>query len=163
SACLGMTRNASAGSNAPPRRLPVSMRCGVVLAAAVLTACAADDGSMGDAEAASAHADAPVDGPDFEVRCRAKRGDGAPGVTQPVCRGTLDEIDRHVETVAGLLDIAVQSRPTWYWFNEHADDAVIGWTRAPRVAPAPQSMAPRCIQVSAPPSMSLCIPWSRLR
>lgn len=64
--------------------------------------------------------------PDFAVRYHTAHVDIAPGFTQPVCRGTLDRIDRHVEAVAGLLDIDVQSRPTFYWFNEHADGAFAG-------------------------------------
>jgi hypothetical protein len=62
-----------------------------------------------------------IEGPDFPVHYRTEHVDIAPGFTQPICRGTLDEIDRHVEMVASRLDIGIQVRPTVYWFNEHAD------------------------------------------
>lgn len=77
----------------------------------------------------------PAARPDFTVRYRTAHVDIAPGFTQPVCRGTLDTIDRHVEAVGNLLDIDVQSRPTLYWFNEHAEGALTehedscGWCR----------------------------------
>jgi hypothetical protein len=62
--------------------------------------------------------------PEFPIRYRTHHVDIAPGFTQPVCRGALDEIDHHIEMVAGLLDIDVQTRPTFYWFNEHAEGAL---------------------------------------
>lgn len=65
-----------------------------------------------------------IEGPDFPVRYRTRYVDVAPGFTQPVCRGTLDAIDRQVERVASLLDIEVQERPTFFWFNERADGAL---------------------------------------
>jgi hypothetical protein len=68
--------------------------------------------------------DDPVEGPDFPIRHRTQYVDVAPGFTQPVCRGTLDAVDRQVDRVASLLDIDVHDRFTLFWFNEHADGAL---------------------------------------
>lgn len=63
----------------------------------------------------------PAEGPDFEVRYQTKYVDIAPGFTQQVCRGTLDEIDRYMELVADELDIELQGRTTVYWYNDKAE------------------------------------------
>ncbi|PRQ05301.1 hypothetical protein ENSA5_02910 [Enhygromyxa salina] len=77
------------------------------------TACADDgDGAEHDDEA-------PAKGP-FEVQYHTEYVDIAPGFSQPVCRGSLDEIDRHVEATAELLDIDVQERITLFWYNQNA-------------------------------------------
>jgi hypothetical protein len=65
-------------------------------------------------------------GPDFEVQYRTKYIDIAPGFTQPVCRGTLDELDRHVEHVAEQLDITVEDRIKVFWYNRNATGAIEG-------------------------------------
>jgi hypothetical protein len=80
-----------------------------------------DAGAVDDDEV-----DDSVPQPDFEIRYRTRYVDIAPGFSQPICRGTLDQIDRHVEGVAALLGIDVKSRTTFYWFNEHADGALAG-------------------------------------
>jgi hypothetical protein len=62
----------------------------------------------------------------FEVQYRTKYIDIAPGFTQPVCRGTLDELDRHVERVAEQLDITVEDRIQVFWYNKSAAGAIEG-------------------------------------
>jgi hypothetical protein len=96
----------------------------LLLCACSSAACspADDEGLVVD----DADAGTPDPRPDFPVRYHTDHVDIAPGFTQPVCRGTLDRIDRHVEAVADLLDIDLQSRPTFYWFNGHADGALAG-------------------------------------
>lgn len=66
----------------------------------------------------------PVPGPDFEVVYRTKYVDIAPGFTQPICRGSLDDIDRHVEATADFLEIDVEDRITLYWYNANARGAL---------------------------------------
>lgn len=90
------------------------------LAAAVLAACTASDDSIPESTMSGAD-DAPVRGPDFADRYRTRYVDVAPGFTQPICRGTLDELDRHVELLERLLDIESRERIRWYFFNEHAE------------------------------------------
>ena len=68
--------------------------------------------------------DDPAGGPDFEVRYHTQHVDIAPGFSQPICRGSLDDVDRYVEAVADLLHIDVQSRITLYWYNEDAAGAL---------------------------------------
>ncbi|WP_106391297.1 hypothetical protein [Enhygromyxa salina] len=63
-------------------------------------------------------------GPDFDVRYQTKYVDIAPGFSQPVCRGSLDEIDRHVEVVADLLGISVEQRVLMFWYNQNATGAM---------------------------------------
>jgi hypothetical protein len=83
----------------------------------MLVSCQEDNGS------ATATDGGESGGPDFETRYHTSHVDIAPGFTQPVCQGTLDEIDRHVDVVADLLDIDTPPRSTWYWFNESATGA----------------------------------------
>lgn len=68
--------------------------------------------------------DDPPKGP-FEIQYRTKYIDLAPGFTQPVCRGTLDELDRHVEIVAEQLDITVEDRIEVFWYNQNATGAIV--------------------------------------
>lgn len=94
------------------------------LFAVVLLSCSQEgnldpDGTMGGGDDASA------DGPDFEVLYRTRYVDVAPGFAQPVCRGTLDEIDRHIDMISGLLDVSVVQRTTLFWYNEHATGALV--------------------------------------
>lgn len=65
----------------------------------------------------------PEDAPDFEVRYSTKYVDVAPGFSSPVCEGTLREFDRHIEGVAGLLNIEPQTRIVFYFFNSFASGA----------------------------------------
>jgi hypothetical protein len=102
-----------------PKRLPwllAPLLCACQEPSASLDAGADDDDGVDDS----------VPQPDFEIRYRTRHVDIAPGFTQPICRGTLEQIDRHVEMVAELLDIDVQRRTTFYWFNEHANGAFAG-------------------------------------
>jgi hypothetical protein len=85
-----------------------------------LLSCAPDDGL--DDETAE-QADSALKGPDYEVQYRTKYVDIAPGFTQPICRGTLDEIDHHMEVAADLLDIEIQGRTTLFWYNQNAAGA----------------------------------------
>lgn len=92
------------------------------LAVVLLLGCEA--GVSSDTSMSEGGDDAPADGPGFEVVYRTKHIDLAPGFTHPVCRGTLDDLDRYVDTIAGLLDISVEQRTTVFWYNEHADGAL---------------------------------------
>lgn len=81
--------------------------------------------------------DSAVDGPDFEVRYHTDFVDIAPGFTQPVCRGTRDEIDRHIGAVAAMLGIETQFRTTIFWYNTAAEGAMLpedalAWCSDPR-------------------------------
>lgn len=101
----------------------------LVVVGTVLVSCAqVDGGTQGHGEAVdddepSGDDENPAQGPDFEVRYQTKYVDIAPGFTQPVCRGTLDEIDRYMEVVADKLDIDLEGRTTVYWYNEKAEGA----------------------------------------
>lgn len=86
----------------------------------MLAACVASDGSAPEATMSGSD-DPPVLGPDFTIRYQTRYVDVAPGFTQPVCRGTLDELDRHAEVLERLLDIEARDRIRWYFFNEHAE------------------------------------------
>lgn len=86
--------------------------------APLLGACSAAEEPVGVADDESA-----IEIPEFPVGHRMEHVDIAPGFMQPICRGTLDELDRHAGMVASVLDIAVRTRPAVYWFNEHADGA----------------------------------------
>lgn len=68
----------------------------------------------------------PTVGPDFDVRYQTKYVDIAPSFNQPICQGSLSEIDTHIEAVAGLLDIDVQERMKMFWYSENAAGAVVG-------------------------------------
>lgn len=93
----------------------------IALALALPLACSpADDALPGNASMGDGAEDVLPDVPDFEVRYRTKYFDIAPGFAQPICRGTLDELDRYMDSVAELLDIRVDRRTTIYWYNEHA-------------------------------------------
>jgi hypothetical protein len=85
---------------------------------AILAACTENEDTDGEGDSSS------IKGPDFEVRYHTTYVDIAPGFTQPVCRGSLDEIDRHVEAVADLLDIEVEGRTTLFWYNQHAEGSM---------------------------------------
>jgi hypothetical protein len=101
------------------------------LSVLLLCACGEANPSSGTSAMGDDGADDSVPLPDYDVRHRTRHVDIAPSFTQPICRGTLDRIDHHVEMVASLLDIDVRSRPTFYWFNEHAhgatEDASCNW------------------------------------
>jgi hypothetical protein len=87
-----------------------------VLTGVVLPSCMQDHGSPDDA---------PAHGPDIPVRYHTEYLDIAPGFTQPICRGSLDDIDRYVKTVADLLRIDVHDRITLFWYNEDAAGALV--------------------------------------
>lgn len=67
--------------------------------------------------------EAPPDHPDFEVRYETEYVDVAPGFTAPVCRGSLLELDRHVEAVTQQLGMTPEQRLTLYWFSPNAEGA----------------------------------------
>jgi hypothetical protein len=96
----------------------------VGFAAALLLPACRDASVTSDTSMSEGGDDAPSDGPGFEVVYRTMHIDLAPGFTQPVCRGTLDDLDRYVDTIARLLDIGVDQRTTVYWYNEHAAGAL---------------------------------------
>lgn len=95
----------------------------MVLAVSLVTACQGDQDQGIDDDAMPPEIE-PADGPDFEVRYATKYVDIAPGFSQPVCRGTLEEVDRHVAAVTSLLQIDPVARPTWYWFNDSAEGSL---------------------------------------
>ncbi|PRQ06305.1 hypothetical protein [Enhygromyxa salina] len=79
--------------------------------AILLSSCVPDD------EPDDEPGEVPARGPDFEVRYHTKYLDIAPGFSQPVCRGSLDEMDRYMEAVADLLGIEIQQPTTVFWYN----------------------------------------------
>lgn len=89
----------------------------LLLGVAICGACIENDDTEG-------LGDPPIKGPDFEVRYQTKYVDIAPGFTQPVCRGSLDEIDRHIEAVADLLNIEVEGRTTLFLYNGVAEGSM---------------------------------------
>jgi hypothetical protein len=95
----------------------------VNLAAVILAACMANDGSAPETTMSGGD-DAPVGGPDSPVRYQTKYVDVAPSFSQSVCRGTLDELDRHVELLEQLLEIEAPARIRWDWVNEHAEGSL---------------------------------------
>jgi len=93
----------------------------LTLAGLLAVACTYDDQVGDDDPSVADDEDPPPRGPDFEFRYHTKYVDIAPGFTEPVCRGTLDEIDRHMEAVATLLDSDVQHRTAMFWYNRHVE------------------------------------------
>jgi hypothetical protein len=61
--------------------------------------------------------------PPFDVRYQTMYVDVAPGFDAAICRGSLLELDRHVEAVASQLELVPQQRITLYWFSPNADGA----------------------------------------